>query len=432
MARGRTAAGQDQQAELAELRAQLREASETIEAIRQGGVDSLIIGPPGREQVYTLTSADRPYRLIVEAMSEGAATVSPRGVILNANPRLGEMTGRGAAALAGTPALDLARPSYRPIVGRLLEVTSGATARGEVELAGAGGEPIPVLLSVSAFDLDSTHLRCLVVTDLSAQRRAEAEIRALNAELEARVTQRTAELERVNKSMESFTYSVSHDLQAPLRALNGWSEALLEDCAGALNETGRGYARRIQAASVRMADLINDLLQLSRVSRAGMRLEPVDLSGEVAAAVAELRAREPGRRVRVAIQDGVRVTADRNLLRTVAQNLVSNAWKFTGRREDAAIEFAAAPGSGGMLRCSVRDNGVGFDPAYADKLFQPFQRLHAAEEFPGTGIGLASVRQIIERHGGRAWAEGKDGGGAVFYFTLRPAEADGAGAAARR
>ena len=167
-----------------------------------------------------------------------------------------------------------------------------------------------------------------------------------------------------------------------------------------------------------MGALIDDLLALSQVSRADMSLGPVDLSAEVTAIAGELQAGEPGRRVRFAIQDGVWVTADRTLIRTVLQNLVENAWKYTGKRDGATIEFGATAAEDAGVCCYVRDNGAGFDPAFADKLFQPFQRLHAVTEFPGTGIGLASVRRIIERHGGRVWAEGAVGRGATFYFTL--------------
>jgi PAS domain S-box-containing protein len=407
-----------EQAELAETRAQLREAHETMEAIRGGGIDSLMIGPPGQEQVYALVSADRPYRLIVEAMNEGAATISPRGVILHANPRLCAMTGLTATELVGTAVLDLIPGRHRPAFAGLLDVGAGDSSRGELDLTGPGGTTVPVLLAVSGFELDGMFLRCLVLTDLTAQRSAEAEVRALNTELETRVQQRTAELELANKNLEAFTYSVSHDLRAPLRGLSGFSEVLLEEYGELLGETGRGYAGRIQAASERMATLIDDLLQLSRVSRAGMNLGPVDLSAEFVAFAGELQSLEPGRRVRFAIQDGIWVTADRGLIRTVVQNLVGNAWKFTARRDDATIEFGTTTAGEAGVCCYVRDNGAGFDPAYVAKLFQPFQRLHTVEEFPGTGIGLASVQRIIERHGGRIWAEGAIDQGATFSFTL--------------
>lgn len=410
----------EDRAELAEVRAQLRELQQTIEAIRTGGVDSLIVGPPGQEQVYALATADRSYRLIVEAMNEGAATVSTGGVILDANPRLGSMTGQNAAELIGTPVLDLIPAAHRPAFARLLDVGAGDSTRGEVDLTGSGGTTVPVLLAVSGFDLDGMFLRCLVLSDLTAQREAEAEVRVLTAELEARVKQRTAELERSNKNLQAFTYSVAHDLSTPLRGLSGFSEVLLEEYGEVLGETGRGYAERIQAASERMAAVIDDLLSLSHVSRADLNLVPVDLSAEAVAIADGLRSRDPGRRVSFAIQDGVWVTADRILIRAVLEHLIENAWKFTARRDDATIEFATTTDDEATVCCYVRDNGVGFDPAYVGKLFQPFQRLHTAGEFPdtGTGIGLVSVQRIIERHGGRTWAQGAVDGGATFYFTL--------------
>jgi light-regulated signal transduction histidine kinase (bacteriophytochrome) len=252
---------------------------------------------------------------------------------------------------------------------------------------------------------------------------AQAEIRTLNAELEARVEQRTDELVVANENLEAFTYSVAHDLRSPLRTLSGYSEALTEDYGDRLDETGRWYTERIQAATERMGTLIDDLLLLAQVSRAEMSLGPVDLSAEVTAIAGELQAREPGRRVRFAIHDGVWANADRTLIRTVLQNLIENAWKYSGKRDDATIEFGATAAEDAGVCCYVRDNGAGFDPAFAGKLFQPFQRLHAVTDFPGTGIGLASVRRIIERHGGRVWAEGTVGGGATFYFTLDAKEA---------
>jgi PAS domain S-box-containing protein len=233
---------------------------------------------------------------------------------------------------------------------------------------------------------------------------------------------RADELGRANQNLETFTYSVSHDLRAPLRAMNGFSAALQEEYQDVLGDVGRGYAERIQAAGDQMARLIDDLLQMSRVLRAPMQLQPVDLGAEVAQVAADLERDAPGRSVRIEIQRPVEARADRTLIRTVLENLVGNAWKFTSRREDALIEFGTVPAEDAAVCCYVRDNGAGFDPAYEDKLFQPFQRLHSAGEFPGTGVGLASVRQIVERHGGRVWAQGAVGEGATFYFTLDATE----------
>jgi PAS domain S-box-containing protein len=229
---------------------------------------------------------------------------------------------------------------------------------------------------------------------------------------------RLRELERASQGLESFMYSVSHDLRAPLRALSGYSEVLLEDFGEVLGEEGRGHAKRIVAISEQMGQLIDYLLQYSRVSRAELHLQPVDLGEEAARIAEEIKLREPHRRVCFTIDQPVPALADRRLIRTVLENLLDNAWKFTSGRDDASIEFGTAPSGDAAVCCYVRDNGAGFDPAYADKLFQPFQRLHAVRDFPGTGTGLASVRQIAELHGGRVWAEGTVGAGATFYFTL--------------
>jgi len=248
--------------------------------------------------------------------------------------------------------------------------------------------------------------------------RRTAEIQALNASLEQRVQERTVYLERANKQLTAFTYSVAHDLRTPLRGISGFAEALVEEYGDRLDEEGRGYAGRIQAASVRMGTVLDDLLHLSWVSRAEMDLQDTDLSAQVTAICDRLRTRDLGRHVRVTVQDGVHATADLTLIRTALEKLLENAWKFTAGQPDATIEFGTIEVDEAPLACYVRDNGAGFDPAYADKLFQPFQRLHAVGEYPGTGIGLASLQRIIDRHGGRVWAEGAVGRGATFYFTL--------------
>ena len=273
---------------------------------------------------------------------------------------------------------------------------------------------------------DGTLLGFLEINrDVTARKAAEqevlrksADLEALNASLEEQVRQRTLYLERANRNLEAFTYSVAHDLRTPLRAISGFAEALVEDYADKLHDEGRDYAGRIEAASQRMAELIDSLLHLSRVTRAEITLAPVDLSAEVTAICEELQAEDPGRQVRITIQPEVVATADHDLIRTVLENLLQNAWKFTSKRPDACIEFGTRDGEHGEACCFIRDNGAGFDQAYAEKLFQPFQRLHSATEYPGTGIGLASVQRIIERHSGRVWAEGAVGSGATFHFTL--------------
>ena len=256
-----------------------------------------------------------------------------------------------------------------------------------------------------------------ITHDMTERRAADEQIRTLNAELEQRVRQRTAELAQAVSELEAFSYSVSHDLRAPLRAIDGFSQALLAHAASGLDDKGRHYLDRIRAGAQRMAELIDDLLLLSRVSRSELRRAPVDV-GEIAAGiVGEHRRRQPERVVDVAIAPGMRATGDRRLLAIALENLLDNAWKFTARKSPARIEVGMAPGDGDPV-FFVRDDGAGFDMAYADKLFGAFQRLHAASEFEGTGIGLATAQRVIARHGGRIWAEGRPGEGATFFFTL--------------
>jgi signal transduction histidine kinase len=223
---------------------------------------------------------------------------------------------------------------------------------------------------------------------------------------------------RVRQGEQDFIYSVAHDLRAPLRGLNGYSTALLEEYGSVLGEQGRGYAERIAAASEQMAQLIEDLLELSRLSQAEVRLQPVDLGAEAARIAEEIQLREPSRQGRFAIQRPVPAVADRKLIRMALHHLLDNAWKFTSGQDQTLIEFGTAASGNAAICCYVRDNGAGFDPAHAGKLFQPFGRLHSVREYPGSGVGLAGVRQIVEAHGGRVWAAGAIGEGATFYFTL--------------
>jgi len=253
--------------------------------------------------------------------------------------------------------------------------------------------------------------------ELLRREMAAAEARAAH-ELAATRAALVEELERKNRELEAFSYSVSHDLRAPLRGIDGFSQALLEDYGAALPPPAQDYLRRVRAAAQRMGELIDDLLQLSRVGRAPLQRRRIDLSALARSVVAELRRAAPDRAVEVTIADGLVAEADPGLIRALLENLLGNAWKFTAKTDAAAIAFEAAEAAG-ETAFVVRDNGVGFDMAHADRLFAPFQRLHSEAEFPGTGIGLATVRRIVDRHGGRAWAEAAPGRGAAIFWTLR-------------
>jgi light-regulated signal transduction histidine kinase (bacteriophytochrome) len=226
------------------------------------------------------------------------------------------------------------------------------------------------------------------------------------------------ELHAANRELEAFSYSVSHDLRAPLRSIDGFSQALIEDAGAALPPDAREHLDRIRAATQRMGRLIDDIIGLSKVSRAEMKFERIDVTDLVAQIVAELRRQTPAREVEVLIRPGMSTTGDPQLVRVAFQNLIENAWKFTSRRPRGTIDVGISRDENGASAFYVGDNGAGFDPAYAGKLFGPFQRLHTSDEFPGTGIGLATVLRIAHRHGGHAWAEGETNQGACFYFTL--------------
>jgi PAS domain S-box-containing protein len=336
--------------------------------------------------------------------------VDAGGRIVMVNAQMVQLFGYPREDLEGQPvemlvpgAVRAVHPQHR--TGYMADPVPRPMGAG-MQLAGCrrDGSTFPAEISLSAIDTDEGILVTAAVRDVTEQQR------------------RQDDLERAVRNLETFTYSVAHDLRAPLRALGGYSSALMEDCADYLGEVGRGYAERILAASGQMSALIDGLLVLSRIARAEVRLEGVDLGAEVARIAAELQDGAPGRRVHFAIERPVQARADRLLIRTVLQNLVENAWKFTSGQDDALIEFGSAPAGDAAICCYVRDDGAGFDPHYAGKLFQPFQRLHPASDFPGTGIGLAIIKQVVERHGGRAWAEGAVGEGATFYFTLNTEE----------
>lgn len=249
------------------------------------------------------------------------------------------------------------------------------------------------------------------------RREAETNLATLNAQLEHRVTERTAMLTAANKELDAFAYSVSHDLRAPLRGVEGFSVALLDEYGDKLDDTAQGYILRVRKGCVRMGKLIDDLLKLSRITRSEVNRVPVDISRLVEQALQDLQTNEPERAVEIRIEPGITAHADLTLTRSVIENLLGNAWKFTRYAEHPLIEIFTVHRDGERV-CCIRDNGAGFNMEYAGKLFMAFQRLHRADEFEGTGIGLASVHRVIMMHGGRIWAEGEEGKGAVFYFTL--------------
>ena len=351
----------------------------------------------------------------------GMALLDDKGDIVEVNPVFTRLFERDIDALRG---MHFANLLDHGSVGLVEQGEEGGMRREIRRFARRNGELRHVARVYGKIpDRDGVDINLLVqAEDISDRVRNEARIRALNRTLELRVDARTRELSEANQQLETFAYSVSHDLRAPLRAIDGFSRLLSDRHGDALDESARGYLARIREGARRMDDLIGAILAISRVSRDSLQRQPLDLSALVREVVDELRVSEPQRVAEVAIEPGLHAEGDPSLLRTLMQNLIGNAWKFTRDREIAHIRF----GRDAEGRYFVEDDGVGFDPAYADKLFQLFQRLHSESEFSGYGIGLASVRRIVERHGGTIRAQGEAGRGARFMFTLPgiPREAD--------
>jgi light-regulated signal transduction histidine kinase (bacteriophytochrome) len=289
-------------------------------------------------------------------------------------------------------------------------IVSGETAELEIVRRGEG---TVVELRIGDTEWEGRPARLLALRDITERKRTKEEILRLNAELKARAV----ELEVANRELEAFNYTVAHDLRKPLTVVNGYCQAIREMCSINLDEPCKGFLREAYDGTLRMNRLIDALLNFARLARVEPERKQVDLSAMAQAAAAELKLAEPERRVSFRIAEGVTVDGDANLLQVVLDNLLGNAWKYTGRQEEALIEFGVTEVDG-RQSCFVRDNGVGFAKTEAEKLFLPFQRLPGAEEFRGFGIGLATVERIIRRHGGRVWAEGAPGEGATFYFAL--------------
>jgi PAS domain S-box-containing protein len=339
-------------------------------------------------------------------------------VLVNRQAQL--LFGYDRAELLGEPIEVLIPEKYR--TGHVRQRDGFMTARQPRPMSAGldlfacrkDGTEFPVEISLSPMETTEGLLVTAAVRDITERKHIEAHVNALNENLQRRV----AELAALNREIEAFSYSVSHDLRAPLRGIDGFSKALLEEYSGKLDDQGRDYLQRVRAAAQRMAELIDDLLTLSRVTRREMRRETVDLSALAKAAAAQLEHSGQYRPVHFVAAPDLRAEGDEPLLRIVLDNLLGNAWKFTSRTPSPRVEFGAAALPGGERAFFVSDNGVGFDMAHAGKLFGAFQRLHATHDFPGTGIGLATVQRIINRHGGRVWADATLGHGATFYFTL--------------
>ena len=348
-----------------------------------------------------LRESEEKYRALVDNALVGIG-IHQDGKIVYANEALASMFGYTLEEGIGLSIADMIHPDERDFVMKMAQRRQA-------------GENVPTTYETQLLKKDGSSFYALISNALIKYNGRPATLITVADITDTKVRK---ELEQVNKELEAFSYSVSHDLRAPLRSIDGFSQALLEDYEDKLDEQGKDYLRRVRAATQRMSQLIDDLLNLSRISRTEIHYEEVNLTAIAKAITAELQKTQPERQVEFVIGENIVARGDSHLLRIVLDNLFRNAWKFTSKHPDARIEFGTIQ-QDGRLVYYVRDNGAGFDMNYANKLFTPFQRLHKSTEFEGTGIGLATVQRIIHRHGGSIWAEGEVEKGATFYFTLQ-------------
>jgi PAS domain S-box-containing protein len=417
-------------AEMEALRARLEEAEETLRAIGSGEVDAFVVSSLEGDQVFTLKGAEQPYRDLVESMNEGAAMLDADGTVLYSNHSLATMLQLPIETFVGTPFVTHVESSSRSKLKALLEKGRKEQARDEITLVTGGGLHVPVLISCCANELSPNWGVNVVINDITARKQDETELKRtgtilmqLNTELDERVRLRTENLttaiktlKRSNQDLEQFAYVASHDLQEPLRMVASFTQLLAQKYRGKLDQEADEYIHFVVDGANRMQSLIQDLLSYSRVSSRGRQVEGVDLN-QILGAVHSSLQRQIQETGAVIGHDALpTILSDASQMTQLFQNLLSNALKF--RRSELPLIRVSGCDEGDSWHFTISDNGIGIEPQYFQRIFKIFQRLHTRAEYPGTGIGLAVCKRIVERHGGRIWVASEPGQGTTVHFTL--------------
>jgi PAS domain S-box-containing protein len=388
-----------------ELQHRLREAEETLRAIRTGGVDALAIQGTDGTEIYTLRTADHTYRVLIEEMNEGAVILSNDNMVLFCNSAFGKMVDVECDDVTGTPFLDYVTPSQQSEFKKYLDKSKSQSVRIEASLLKSNRKPTPAEISIKTVNIDGTEVQYLVVSDISERKKAER-----------RLVDKNVELEKSNSDLEQFAYVASHDLQEPLRMVSSYTTLLLKRIDSS-DLIAKEFADFIREGATRMQKMLKDLLAYSRVGRVDVRFEQVDLNMVLEEELHNMREKIEEVNVKIDFGNLPTVNGVRSLLGQIFQNLISNAIKFRHKERPLEIKIKAEKEDNEWL-ISVCDNGIGIQKEYADRVYILFQRLHTQDEYPGTGIGLSLVKKAVEFHGGRTWIEPNNKEGVTVYFTL--------------
>ena len=403
------------QAELSAVRERLQEAEETLQAIRTGTVDAIVVDTPEGERVFSLSGAERSYRLMVERMNQGAAVVREDGLVVFCNVALAGMLGTTLEGLTGTNFGQWVPPELQEEMGKLNATARRKNSNKEMRLLRKDGSQLPVLLGISAMGAANPGTLCVLATDLTEQKERETALQSSQSELRARAR----ELARSNQELQDFAVVASHDLQEPLRKIRTFSDRLLTCNASQIDADGRFCLQRVFATAQRMSELLDALLAYSRISTRAQPMRAVSLRVLVAEVLSdlELAIRECG--AQISVGNLPVVSADAMQMRQLFQNLLSNCLRYRRPGITLHISLEARNLAGNMAEITVRDNGIGFEPQFAERIFRPFQRLLPGAQCQGVGMGLTICRRIVSRHGGRIEARGEPGVGSTFALTLQ-------------